>query len=60
MDIERIKEILYDIRNEFENDIDSIPEEINEEQINFGFEFLDSYINKVEMILDDEQIDIKE
>lgn len=63
MNIEKVKETLYAVRNEFETDIDSIDEgfnkELTDEQINFAFEFLDSYIDKVEMVLDDELVNVE-
>lgn len=54
---DKIEDLLYDIRNEFENEIDSyesdIKEDLTEEDINIMFEFLDNYINKVYLMIED-------
>ena len=56
--IEKINDILYDVRNEFENEIDTYEtisnRELTSDDLNIMFEFLDNYINKVEMIIKDE------
>lgn len=61
--IEKVKRILYAVKNEFENDIDSIDDcfdkTLTDEQIDFAFEFLNSYIDKVEMVLDDELVNVE-
>lgn len=52
-----IKDVLYKVRVEFENEIDTyeskIKENLSEKDINLMFEFLDHYINKVYIMLDD-------
>lgn len=56
--IEKINDILYDVRNEFENEIDtyetSSNRELTSDDLDIMFEFLDNYINKVEMIIKEE------
>lgn len=55
---EKIKDILYAVRNEFENevsDIDDIFEdEITDREIDLMFKFLDMFIDKTNMVIDDE------
>ena len=55
---EKIKDILYAVRNEFENevsDIDDIFEdEITDREIDLMFKFLDMFIDKTNMFIDDE------
>ena len=57
----KIKDILYAVRNEFENEIDSYEtesgRELTDDDFNIMFEFLDRFINKTEMVIDDEVID---
>lgn len=56
--INKVKTILNAVRNEFENEIDTIDDifdrEITDEELNFALEFLGKYIDKVELIIDDE------
>lgn len=56
--IEKINDILYDVRNEFENEIDTYEtisnRELTSDDLNIMFEFLDNYISKVEMIIKEE------
>lgn len=55
---EKINTILYAVYNEYENEIDTIEDvfgkEITNEQLDFAFEFLRKYIDKVELVIDDE------
>ena len=54
----KIKDILYAVRNEFENEIDNIDEvietKITDRELNLMFKFLDMFINKIEVVIDDE------
>lgn len=60
--IDKVKTLLNAVKCEFENEIDSIDDifdkELTDEQIDFAFEFLERYIDKVEMVIDDEVDDI--
>ena len=55
---EKINTILYAVYNEYENEIDTIEDlfskEITNEQLDFAFEFLRKYIDKVELVINDE------
>lgn len=55
---EKIKSILYAVQNEFENEVDSIDDiferEISDDEINFGSQLLRKYIDKLELVIDDE------
>ena len=59
---EKVKAILYAVYNEYVNDInddieyfeDIFKKEITIDQIEFGLEFLNKYIDKVAMVIDDE------
>ena len=55
---EKVKDILYAVRNEFENevsDIDDIFEdEITDREIDLMFKFLDMFISKADLVIDDE------
>lgn len=57
MNKEKIKDILYNVRNEFENEIDdyetSSNRELTNDDLNIMFEFLDCFINKVETMIDE-------
>ena len=65
---EKVKAILYAVYNEYVNDInddieyveDIFKKEITIDQIEFGLEFLNKYIDKVEMVIDDELNNNKE
>ena len=65
---EKVKAILYAVYNEYINDInddieyfeDIFKKEITIDQIEFGLEFLNKYIDKVEMVIDDELNNNKE
>lgn len=65
---EKVKAILYAVYNEYVNDInddieyfeDIFEKEITIDQIEFGLEFLNKYIDKVEMVIDDELNNNKE
>ena len=65
---EKVKAILYAVYNEYVNDInddieyfeDIFEKEITIDQIEFGLEFLNKYIDKVEMVVDDELNNNKE
>ena len=56
--IDKVKHILYAVKNEFENEVDSVDDiferEISDEEINFGFQLLSKYIDKLELVIDDE------
>ena len=56
--IEKVKDIIYAIRNEFENEIDTYETSDNREltdyDISMMFEFLDRYIDKFELVIKDE------
>lgn len=55
---EKIKDILYAVRNEFENEVsdidDTFEDEITDREIDLMFKFLDMFINKTNMVIDDE------
>lgn len=55
---DKIKDLLYTIRNQFENDIDwyetSSGRELTDDDINIMFEFLDIFIRKTELVMEDE------
>ena len=55
---EKINTILYAVYNEYENEIDTIEDvfgkEMTNEQLDFAFEFLRKYIDKVELVINDE------
>ena len=63
-----MKAILYAVYNEYVNDInddieyfeDIFKKEITIDQIEFGLEFLNKYIDKVAMVIDDELNNNKE
>ena len=63
-----MKAILYAVYNEYVNDInddieyfeDIFKKEITIDQIEFGLEFLNKYIDKVEMVINDELNNNKE
>ena len=65
---EKVKAILYAVYNEYVNDInddieyfeDIFEKEITIDQIEFGLEFLNKYIDKVAMVIDDELSNNKE
>ena len=65
---EKVKAILYAVYNEYVNDInddieyfeDIFKKEITIDQIEFGLEFLNKYIDKVEMVINDELNNNKE
>ena len=65
---EKVKAILYAVYNEYVNDInddieyfeDIFKKEITIDQIEFGLEFLNKYIDKVAMVIDDELNNNKE
>lgn len=65
---EKAKAILYAVYNEYVNDInddieyfeDIFKKEITIDQIEFGLEFLNKYIDKVAMVIDDELNNNKE
>ena len=65
---EKVKAILYAVYNEYVNDInddieyfeDIFEKEITIDQIEFGLEFLNKYIDKVAMVIDDELNNNKE
>lgn len=63
MNKENIEDILYNTRNEFENEIDSYEssykKDLTENDLNIMFEFLDLFINKVELLIED-QFKVKE
>ena len=64
----KVKAILYAVYNEYVNEInddieyfeDIFEKEITIDQIEFGLEFLNKYIDKVEMVIDDELNNNKE
>lgn len=55
---EKIKDILYAVRNEFENEVsdidDTFEDEITDREIDLMFKFLDMFIDKTNMVIDDE------
>ena len=65
---EKVKAILYAVYNEYVNDInddieyfeDIFEKEITIDQIEFGLEFLNKYMDKVAMVIDDELNNNKE
>ena len=55
---EKVKDILYAVRNEFENEVsdidDTFEDEITDREIDLMFKFLDMFIDKTNMVIDDE------
>lgn len=55
---EKIKDILYAVRNEFENEVDDIDdifeEEITDRELNLMSRYLDMFVDKTDMVIDDE------
>lgn len=55
---QKVKDILYAVRNEFENEIDDYEtesyRELTDDDFNIMFEFLDRFIEKTELVIDDE------
>lgn len=55
---EKVKDILYAVRNEFENEIDNIDEvmetEITDRELNLILKILDMFISKADLVIDDE------
>jgi len=55
---EKIKDILYAVRNEFENEVSDIDmafeDEITDREIDLMFKFLDMFISKADLVIDDE------
>ena len=55
---EKIKDILYAVRNEFENEVsdidDTFEDKITDREIDLMFKFLDMFIDKTNMVIDDE------
>lgn len=60
----KIKDILYAVREEFENEIDTYDtggcRELSDDDISIMFEFLDDFIDKINMVIDDEVEDFIE
>ena len=57
--IEKVKDLLYNVRNEFDNELDYDYEsdskrELSNDDFNIMIEFLDRYLDKVYMVLEDE------
>ena len=59
---EKVKDILYAVRNEFENEIDDIDNvmetEISNRELDLMIKFLDRFIDKTEMVIDDEIVNL--
>lgn len=59
----KIEDIMYAVRNEFENEIDDIDNvmetEITDRELDLMFKFLDMFIGKTELVIDDEVEDIR-
>ena len=55
---DKVKDLLYVVRNEFENELDDIDDvfedSISDREINLMFKFLDMFIDKTTMVIDDE------
>lgn len=56
---EKIKDILYAVRNEFENELDydyesDYKKDLKDEDFDMMIEFLDRFIHKVDLVIDDE------
>ena len=55
---EKVKDILYAVRNEFENEVDDIDdifeEEITDRELDLMSRYLDMFIDKTDMVIDDE------
>ena len=61
---EEIKDILYAVRNEFENELDydyesDYKKDLKDEDFDMMIEFLDRFINKVDLVIDDEVRDLE-
>lgn len=57
--IEKVKDLLYNVRNEFDNELDYDYEsdskrELSDDDFNIMIEFLDRYLDKVYLVIDDE------
>lgn len=56
---EKIKDILYAVRNEFDNELDydyesDYKKDLKDEDFDMMIEFLDRFIHKVSLVIDDE------
>lgn len=56
---EKIKDILYAVRNEFENELDydyesDYKEDITQNDLNMLIEIIERFINKLELVINDE------
>ena len=57
--IEKVKDILFNVRNEFDNELDydygrDYKEDLTEEDFDMMIEFLDRFLHKVNLTIDDE------
>lgn len=57
--IEKVKDLLYNVRNEFDNELDydyesDSKKELSDDDFNIMIEFLDRYMDKVYLVIDDE------
>ena len=60
---EKVKDLLYAIYNEFNNELDDTIDiiynkEVTQEEINFGFWLLEKYIDKFNLVIEDELEDV--
>lgn len=56
---EKVKDLIYNIYNEFENELDDdykseIKDNLTDEDFKIMLEFLDRFIDKVELVINDE------
>lgn len=56
---EKVKDLLYNLQNEFENELDfdyksEYKEKLEEQDFNIMFEFLERFVNKAELLINDE------
>lgn len=56
---EKVKDLLYNLQNEFENELDfdyqsEYKEKLEEQDFNIMLEFLERFVNKAELLINDE------
>ena len=57
INVDKVEDIMYSVKNEFENEIDSIEDtfdkKLTDKELDFAFELLNGYINKTILIIKD-------
>lgn len=56
---EKVKDLLYNLQNEFENELDfdyksEYKKELEKQDFNIMFEFLERFVSKAELLINDE------